>query len=75
MSGSMTTTRAGVFDEGGPPARPHDEVALALELTPALGDRKLAALRAHATQTTGLLNAVGEDFYRSWWETEYFVDA
>jgi hypothetical protein len=48
---------------------------LALAPSAALGDRKLASLRAHATQTTGLLTAVGEDFYRSWWEVEYFVEA
>ena len=38
-------------------------------------DRKLAALQAHASQTTGLIDAVGLGTYREWWRTEYFVAA
>ena len=36
---------------------------------------KLAALRAHASQTRGLIEEVGEDVYRRWWSTESFVAA
>ena len=35
--------------------------------------RKLAALRAHASQTTGLRELVGEDTYLRWWSEESFV--
>jgi LmbE family N-acetylglucosaminyl deacetylase len=34
---------------------------------------KLAALRAHASQTRGLIAEVGEEVYRRWWSTESFV--
>jgi LmbE family N-acetylglucosaminyl deacetylase len=64
-----------VFGPTGPPRTADREVALVLEPSPALADRKMASLRAHATQTTGLISAVGDDFYRSWWSTEYFVEA
>ena len=36
---------------------------------------KLAALRAHASQTDGLIEEVGEEVYRRWWSTESFVAA
>jgi hypothetical protein len=38
-------------------------------------DRKFAALRAHTSQTTGLIPQLGRERYRQWWSTESFVDA
>lgn len=47
----------------------------AVESLAAVGvtDHRLAALRAHASQTAGLQAAVGEDTYRRWWSEETFV--
>jgi hypothetical protein len=44
-------------------------------LTGAALDRKVAALRAHASQTAGLVDELGEDDFRRWWSTEAFVAA
>ena len=38
-------------------------------------DRKFAALRAHTSQTTDLINHLGPERYRRWWSTESFVHA
>ncbi len=38
-------------------------------------DRKLVALRAQASQTDGLIAALGEERVRQWWSTETFVCA
>jgi hypothetical protein len=38
-------------------------------------DRKLVALRAQASQTEGLIAALGEERVRDWWSTETFVCA
>ena len=35
-------------------------------------DRKMAALRAHCSQTQPLIDAVGFDVYREWWRNEWF---
>ena len=51
------------------------ELAVALELDGGLLDRKLAALRAQATQTAGLEAAVGADRYRASIAGEYFRPA
>ena len=51
------------------------ELAVALELDEDLLDRKLAALRAQATQTAGLEAAVGADRYRASIAGEYFRPA
>ena len=40
---------------------------------PAL-ERKLAALRAHATQTADLIDLVGADLYAEWCAEEAFVE-
>lgn len=64
-----------VFGPGLPRRTPEADVALAVRLDAELQDRKLAALRAQATQTHGLMAAVGEDRFRAWWRTETFVAA
>jgi LmbE family N-acetylglucosaminyl deacetylase len=57
-----------------PPATEQDELATAIHCHGALLDQKMAALRAHATQTAGLIAAVGDDTFARWWATESFVD-
>jgi LmbE family N-acetylglucosaminyl deacetylase len=67
--------RLPLFGPDGPPRSAARDVAVALEMAPPLLDRKLAALRAHATQTAPLIEAMGEALYRSWCADEYFVAA
>ena len=40
-----------------------------------LATRKLAALRAHASQTTGLIDRLGEQTFARWWSYEFFAAA
>lgn len=61
--------------EGLPLRTPSSELALDLHLTPELLDRKFVALRAQASQTTGLMDALGEDRMRELWSNEAFVSA
>jgi LmbE family N-acetylglucosaminyl deacetylase len=58
-----------------PPCTPDRDLAARITLDNESLDRKLAALQAHASQTTGLIEAVGIGTYREWWRTEYFVAA
>ena len=68
-----------VFDiflaDGLPLRTPASALAVALRLGPAVVDRKLVALRAQASQTVGLIAALGEEQVREWWSTETFVSA
>ena len=65
-----------VFLADGLPLRtPSDELAVSLRLDPATVDRKIVALKAQASQTTGLFAALGEERVREWWSTETFVAA
>jgi LmbE family N-acetylglucosaminyl deacetylase len=65
--------RVGLFaDQPHPPVTPHHELADLIVLDERARDAKLAALRAHGSQTTGLIDAVGVDTYRDWWCTEAF---
>jgi LmbE family N-acetylglucosaminyl deacetylase len=61
--------------EGLPLRTPDSELDVRLRLDPAQLDRKIVALRAQASQTTGLFAALGEDRVRRWWSTETFVAA
>jgi LmbE family N-acetylglucosaminyl deacetylase len=61
--------------EGLPLRTPASALAVELRLTPDLLDRKMVALRAQASQTTGLIDAIGEERMREWWSTETFVSA
>jgi LmbE family N-acetylglucosaminyl deacetylase len=62
-----------VFPYGGPVTAPAD-VTLRVELPADVVDRKLNALRAQASQTTALLQLMGETAYRRWLRTEYWVE-
>jgi LmbE family N-acetylglucosaminyl deacetylase len=58
-----------------PPCTPDDELAHEEVLTGPALERKVAALRAHASQTEALERLVGTPDFRRWWSTESFVDA
>jgi LmbE family N-acetylglucosaminyl deacetylase len=61
------------YDDELPVRRRHDELAVHLELPEAVLDRKVDALRAHASQTGSLERLLGAERYRTWWGTESFV--
>jgi LmbE family N-acetylglucosaminyl deacetylase len=63
------------FAREAPPRTPDDEVALALRLSGEMLDRKVEALRAHASQTAPMVEALGVDAFRAWWSTETFLAA
>jgi LmbE family N-acetylglucosaminyl deacetylase len=70
-----TNEQAGAFGPGFPRAIEARCAALDLRLPTATLDRKVAALRAHRSQTEGLESLLGPDAYRRWWSTETFVAA
>ena len=51
------------------------ELARHTRLPKSLLDRKMAALRAHASQTQPLIDLVGDATYREWWRAESFRKA
>lgn len=71
-----TNERIGLWGEQPePPCTDEAELAHQLVLPDHLLEVKLAALRAHASQTGPLIDLVGADVYREWWRTESFVQA
>jgi LmbE family N-acetylglucosaminyl deacetylase len=63
-----------VFLADGLPLRtPASALAVHLRLDAVALDRKVVAMRAQASQTAGLIAALGEDRLRDWWSTETFV--
>ena len=58
-----------------PPSEPACELAYAIRCDGQILDRKYAALRAHASQTSALIERLGRERYRQWWSAESFVDA
>jgi LmbE family N-acetylglucosaminyl deacetylase len=82
LTPSFHRTWGGLNDEVGlwfpgasPPVTSPDHLAARIECTGRLSDLKHAALRAHASQTDGLVRTVGEDRFRRWWAVEFFVSA
>lgn len=65
----------GVWMDGSPPPAAPDDLAHVQACSGKLLDRKYRALRAHRSQTAGLIERVGEQQYREWWSTEAFVSA
>jgi len=61
--------------DGLPLRTPTSALAVELRLDQAMLDRKLVALRAQASQTHGLIAALGEERVRQWWSSETFVSA
>jgi LmbE family N-acetylglucosaminyl deacetylase len=64
-----------LFPTGLPPRVGVDDVAVDLFLPDDLLDRKLAALRAHASQVEPLIDVIGEAAFRSWIANECFRPA
>jgi LmbE family N-acetylglucosaminyl deacetylase len=64
-----------VFALGLPRVCRDDEVAVRLGLSGTLLDLKVAALRAHASQTAALVDAVGLERFTEWVRLETFADA
>jgi LmbE family N-acetylglucosaminyl deacetylase len=58
-----------------PPSDPLSSLVRAVHCDGELLDRKLVALRAHASQTSHLIADIGVQKYRRWWATEAFVEA
>lgn len=67
--------RFSIYDEGLPLRTPEHELAVVVELDEATLDRKVAALRAMATQVSDLFAAMGEDRYYPWVRRETFTAA
>lgn len=63
------------FEGSRPPETDAAELAVQVVCDDELSRRKHAALRAHASQTDGLVAQVGEDRFRRWWAVESFVEA
>jgi LmbE family N-acetylglucosaminyl deacetylase len=64
----------GVFAAGHPITTPDDRLALDLVLDPGTAARKVDALAAQATQTAGLIAAMGVEQYTAWVSDESFVE-
>lgn len=65
--------RFAIYGPGLPTQTPEASLALRLRLHDDLLDRKIVALRAHATQMAGFITAIGEDLFRQWFAEESFV--
>jgi LmbE family N-acetylglucosaminyl deacetylase len=63
----------GIYLPGYPIITPDDRLAVDLELDPITADRKVRALAAQATQTAGLIAALGVDRYTAWVGEESFA--
>ncbi len=62
-----------VFPEGGPCVEA-EELTLEVTLPDDVLDRKVQALRCQASQTTGLIDLIGDDVYRTWNRCEYWIE-
>jgi len=65
--------QVGLFaDQPEPPCTERADLAHHIALSGKALDLKIAALRAHDSQTRPLIDSVGLDAYRKWWNTESF---
>ncbi len=62
-------------DQPEPPCTERSDLAHHTVLPDELLDLKVAALRAHTSQTQPLIDMVGPESYRAWWRTESFRSA
>ena len=60
------------YDYAEPPSTPYDELCHSITLSQKQLDTKVAALRAHRSQTAPLEALIGSRAYRDWWSTETF---
>jgi LmbE family N-acetylglucosaminyl deacetylase len=65
--------RLGVYEPGYPVTTPETDLAVHLALDPPTVARKVRALAAQATQTAGLIDALGLATYTAWVGEESFV--
>jgi LmbE family N-acetylglucosaminyl deacetylase len=65
----------GVFPPGFPPVTPADELSVDVRLSGPALDRKVAALRAQASQIEPLVDAIGLDLFRELFAVERFRPA
>ena len=65
----------GVYLPGYPVVTPPEQLAVDVVLDPATAARKVRALDAQATQTTGLIATMGRDRYTAWVGEESYVEA
>jgi LmbE family N-acetylglucosaminyl deacetylase len=65
---------AGVWEESGPALTPERDVSVSLPLPADVLDAKVAALRAHESQTAPLIEHMGAATYRDWVSLEQFRD-
>lgn len=65
----------GIYEDGYPVTVPEEHLAVDLVLDPPAAARKVRALRAQATQTTGLVEFMGVERYTAWVGDESFVEA
>jgi len=70
---SVLNERLNVFADGYPVPVPADRLAVDLVLPPDVVARKVRALAAQATQTTGLIDAMGIDTFTAWVADESFA--
>jgi hypothetical protein len=66
--------RIDAFEPGFPMCTEREDVALRLVLDDATLATKVAALRAHRSQTYGVELTLGSDRYARWWDEECFAD-
>jgi len=59
-------------DQPDPPCTEPDDLAMTMSLLDHVLDRKIDALRAHASQTTPLIDHAGPARFREWWRVESF---
>ena len=69
------TERLDVYEPGYPVLVAAERVAVDLALPPDVAVRKVRALAAQATQTTGLIATLGVDCYTAWVGEETFAEA
>jgi len=75
-AGADITTRFDVMVDGGePPQTPRADLAVDVVLAGAALQRKVAALRAHDSQTRGIIAELGHERYAAWVAEEAFVAA
>jgi LmbE family N-acetylglucosaminyl deacetylase len=65
----------GVYEPGYPLAVEQDRLSVDLALPPAVAARKVRALAAQATQTAGLIEALGRERYTAWVRDECYLEA
>ena len=64
-----------LFGPGTPLRTPETDITVVVQLDDDFADLKLAALRSQATQVQPVIDVIGVDRLRQWWQTETFREA